>query len=96
MERFHRKKEAEAKGFYFLDHECTGKVYTGKSTNIMKEVLAIRAALRVGNCKCKKLQKLFNSDPEFDVRFILTKAMPDAALLEKEFRKGKPKHLLIN
>lgn len=96
MKRIHLKAEACGKGFFYLDHVPTGKVFTGTSKNVQQDVLLIKASLEDGVCKFKRLVKLYNAEPDFQVRFVMVDKLPDAKFLEKEFRSARPKHLLIN
>lgn len=90
------KPEDEAKGFYFLDHTPTGKVFTGTSTNMKKTLLFLQAELDTGISEHGKLAELNKKESDFTVKCFPQSSMADAKKAEKNFRKLKPEHLLLN
>lgn len=96
MKRIHLKAEAASTGFYYLDHEPTGKVYTGTSTNMQADILAIKAELEGHTSKHKRLTRLFDQEPHFIAKCFPTKGIRAAKKMEKEFREERPSFLLIN
>jgi len=96
MKRIHLKPEFATKGFYYLDHQPTGKVYTGVSDNMQQEILDIQYQLQQGTCKCKRLVRLHIAESSFVAKCFPVKGVREAKKLEKEFRQDKPTFLLIN
>lgn len=96
MNRIHLKSESRTAGFFYLDHQPTGKVYTDVSSNMQKTVLELKEELEGGRCKCKTLQRLWNTEPDFKATCVPTKGIREAQKLEKEFRRDREKFLLID
>lgn len=96
MRRIHLKPEAATKGFFYLTHDLTGKVYTATASNMLDEILLIREELANGRCKNRRMTRLSSEDSEFVAKFIPTASIKEARRLEKEFRSDKPDYLLLN
>lgn len=90
------RPEAVAKGFFYLDHTPTGKVFTGTSANMSDSVKELTDQLNGKRCKCKALQYLADKEPEFKAVCQPFTSIVDARKAEKEFRATKPSFLLIN
>lgn len=90
------RPEAVAKGFFYLDHTPTGKVFTGTSANMSDAIKEITSQLNGKRCACKALQHLSDKEPEFKAVCQPFTSIGDARKAEKEFRAKKASFLLIN
>lgn len=90
------KAEWAGKGFYYLDHVPTGKVYTGTATNMLEAIKDLKVQIDLDMCKDKALSKLVDWDVEFTVHVQSCNSIGDARKAEKEFRATKASFLLIN
>jgi hypothetical protein len=95
MNRIHLKKETATTGFYYLDHEPTGKVFTGTAKNMQAGILGILGELKAGTLDYPVMLRLWKAEPLFTAKCFPTKTIREARALEKEFRKDK-QHLLLN
>lgn len=96
MNRYHKLDQIESKGFYYLEHHPTGKVYTGTSTNMKKSLDEIITHLKQNTSTNKRLQRLYLIDPDFRVRIHPTQDIKEARSLEKDFRMERLSYLLLN
>jgi len=90
------KAEWVGKGFFYLDHTPTGKVYTGTASNMFEAISELKGQLDFGTCKNKALVKLCEKEPTFTAHVLACSSIGDARKAEKEFRSKKPAHLLLN
>ena len=95
MNRIDKRKETATVGFFILEHEATGKVYTSISTNMQRDILSIKASLEASDKQYVALQSLYKSDPVFIARCSVTDNIKQAKTLERVYRQDKPDHLLI-
>lgn len=96
MNRYHKLDNIDSKGFFYLEHHPTGKVYTGTSVNMKKSLDEIISQLKANVCPNKRLQRLYLIDPDFRVRIHPTQDLQEARSLEKDFRMDKYSYLLLN
>jgi len=90
------KAEWASKGFYYLDHTPTGKVYTGTAANMFEAIKDLKGQIDLNVCKDKGLTKLCEKESEFTVCVQPCNSIGDARKAEKQFRASKPSYLLIN
>lgn len=96
MNRFHKLEGLDGCGFFYIDHDPTGKVITGSSVKMGKEIKVLVEQIRSGKHPNKTVNKLYSIDPDFRVRIVPCANLKAAKAAEKEFRATKATYLLLN
>lgn len=86
----------KVKGFYYIEHQATGQVYTGSSSDAQKEADDLVASLTTASCPVKRLTKLCKLDSKVKAKVVETNTLAEARALEKEFRAKREPYVLIN
>lgn len=96
MKTYPAKIDAAVKGFFYLDHSPTGKVYTGTADNMQQVITEIESSLVTKTCRNKRLKNLYDREPDFVARIFPTRTIKEARKLESSFRSERPEFLLLN
>lgn len=86
----------KVKGFYYIEHQATGQVYTGSSSDAQKEADDLVASLTTASCPIKRLTKLCKLDSKVKAKVVECGSIGEARALEKEFRSKRQPYVLIN
>jgi len=86
----------KVKGFYYIEHQATGQVYTGTSADAQKDATDLVASLTTASCRIKRLTKLCKLDNKVKAKVMETNTLAEARALEKEFRSKRQDYVLIN
>lgn len=75
----------ETPAFYEIIHLPTGMAYGGSSANAYKRINWHRTNLAAGKHSSKKLQAIYTSWPDFEIRIYYTVRVDEAKSLESEY-----------
>ena len=92
-----KKKDLNARGFFALIHDETGRIYATTAVDIHKELSALMEQLKAGKCPHVQLQRYYKQSPDFQVLTqVTTDGMRGAKKAYLGFRSATSSYLFLN